>query len=303
VDEAVEDAGIVNSGGNEAYIIGNPGAGLHLETLTALGYQRSTRPKRRYDALEVVLDKRFSNNWYFNANYTFSRLHGNYTGLASSDEAHLVDGRLSPGVSRAFDLPFIGFTAEGQPDNGPLPTDRPHVFNIYGAYVFDWMGSKSNSTELAAFQTIASGTPMTTSIYCQSGVTPQIFYHRCDLGRSDTFTQTDFNVTHRYKFGADDRFTLAFDLNFLNLWDQATVTGIYPTMNTATSRPSASGIALSGGSALSDRDYANGYTSGALLNRILNHIATVPNQKDNRYKLPQLYQSPRVVRFGFRLLF
>ena len=303
VDEAVEDAGIVNSGGNEAYIIGNPGAGLHLETLTALGYQRSTRPKRRYDALEVVLDKRFSNNWYFNANYTFSRLHGNYTGLASSDEAHLVDGRLSPGVSRAFDLPFIGFTAEGQPDNGPLPTDRPHVFNIYGAYVFDWMGSKSNSTELAAFQTIASGTPMTTSIYGQSGVTPQIFYHRGDLGRSDTFTQTDFNVTHRYKFGADDRFTLAFDLNFLNLWDQATVTGIYPTMNTATSRPSASGIALSGGGALSDRDYANGYTSGALLNRILNHIATVPNQKDNRYKLPQLYQSPRVVRFGFRLLF
>jgi len=144
---------------------------------------------------------------------------------------------------------------------------------------------------------------MTTSIYGQSGVTPQIFYHRGDLGRSDTFTQTDFNVTHRYKFGADDRFTLAFDLNFLNLWDQATVTGIYPTMNTATSRPSASGIALSGGGALSDRDYANGYTSGALLNRILNHIATVPNQKDNRYKLPQLYQSPRVVRFGFRLLF
>lgn len=297
VDEAVEDAGIVNSDGNEAYIIGNPGAGLHLETLTALGYERSTRPKRRYDALEVVLDKRFSNNWYFNANYTFSRLHGNYTGLTSSDEAHLVEGRLSPGVSRAFDLPFIGFTAEGQPDNGPLPTDRPHVFNIYGAYVFDWMGSKSNTTELSAFQTIASGTPMTTSIYGQSSITPQIFLHRGDLGRSDTFTQTDFNVTHRYKFGSDDRYTVAFDLNFLNLWDQATVTGIYPTMNTTTSRPSASGLGLS------DRNYANGYTSGALLQTILNHIATTPNQRDNRYKLPQLYQSPRVVRFGFRFMF
>jgi hypothetical protein len=297
VDEAVEDAGIVNSAGNEAYIIGNPGRGLHLETLLALGYERSIRPKRRYDGLEFVLDKRLSNNWYFNANYTFSRLHGNYTGITSSDEAHLVEGRLSPGVSRAFDLPFIGFTAEGMPDNGPLPTDRPHVFNVYGAYIFDWMGSKSNSTELSAFQTIASGTPMTTSIYGQSSVTPQIFYHRGDLGRSPTFTQTDFNVTHRYKFGRDDRFTVAFDLNFLNLWDQATVTGIYPTMNTTTNRPSAAGLGLS------SRDYANRYTSGALQTVIENYIATTPNQRDSRYKLPQLFQAPRTVRFGFRMMF
>ena len=138
---------------------------------------------------------------------------------------------------------------------------------------------------------------MTTSIYGQSSVTPQIFYHRGDLGRSPTFTQTDFNITHRYKFGRDDRFTMAFDLNFLNLWDQKTVTGIYPTMNTSTSRPSASGLGLT------DRDYANGYTSGALLNTILNRINTVTGQKEARYKLPQLYQSPRVVRFGFRMMF
>ncbi len=122
VDEAVEDAGIVNAAGSEAYIIGNPGSGLHLDTLQTLGYLRSTRPERRYDGLEFVLEKRLSNNWYFNANYTFSRLFGNYTGLTSSDEAHLVNGRLSPGVSRAFDLPFIGFTAEGEPDNGRLPS-------------------------------------------------------------------------------------------------------------------------------------------------------------------------------------
>lgn len=298
VDEAVEDAGIVNAAGSEAYIIGNPGSGLHLETLKALGYTNSVRPKRRYDAMELVLEKRLSANWYFNANYTFSRLHGNYTGLTSSDEAHLVDGRLSPGVSRAFDLPFIGFTAEGGPDNGPLPTDRPHVFNVYGAYIFDWMGKKTNSTEFSFFQTVTSGTPMTTSIYGQSSVTPQLFYHRGDLGRSATFTQTDFNVTHRYRFGRDDRFSMVFDLNFLNLWDQDTVTGIYPTLNTTTGRPSDAGLGLSA------RDYANGYTSGALLQTILTQINADPNNRlDRRYKMPQLYQGPRVVRFGFRFLF
>ena len=68
----------------------------------------------------------------------------------------------APGVSRAFDLPFIGFTATGETDNGPLPTDRPHVFNIYGAYIFNWMGSTTNSTEFSGFQTVTSGTPMTT---------------------------------------------------------------------------------------------------------------------------------------------
>jgi hypothetical protein len=138
---------------------------------------------------------------------------------------------------------------------------------------------------------------MTTSIYGQSSVTPQIFYHRGDLGRSPTFTQTDFNVTHRYKFGRDDRFTLALDLTFLNLWDQATVTGIYPTMNTTTGRPSAAGLGLSA------KDYANRYTSGLLQTVIENYIATTTNQRDNRYKQPQLYQSPRTVRFGFRMLF
>src|SRR6266498_1617109 len=136
VDEAVEDAGIVNPAGSEAYIIGNPGRGIHLETLQALGYAKSTRPQRRYDGLEFVLERRLANKWYLNANYTLSRLYGNYSGLTSSDEPHLVEGRLAPGVSRAFDLPFLGFTARGEKDNGRLQTDRPHVFNIYGAYIF-----------------------------------------------------------------------------------------------------------------------------------------------------------------------
>ena len=27
-------------------------------------------------------------------------------------------------------------------DNGRLETDRPHVFNAYGAYIFNWLGAK-----------------------------------------------------------------------------------------------------------------------------------------------------------------
>jgi hypothetical protein len=299
VDEAVEDAGVVNAAGSEAYIIGNPGRGLHLQTLQTLGYAKSTRPQRRYDGVEFVLDKRLSNNWYFNANYTYSRLFGNYSGLASSDEPHLIDGRLAPGVSRAFDLPFIGFTAKGETDNGRLQTDRPHVFNIYGAYIFDWMGSHSNSTEISGFQTVTSGQPQTTTIYGASTVTPQILLGRGDLGRSPVFSQTDMNLTHRYKFGSDKQYTVAFDLNFLNLFDQKTVTAIYTVMNPSTAQ--INGPAL--GFANTTTGYANGYTNGTLLNAILARIASQPDRSDIRYKQPYLYQSPRTVRFGFRILF
>lgn len=193
-----------------------------------------------------------------------------------SDEPHLVEGRLAPGVSRAFDLPFIGFTANGNPDNGRLPTDRPHVFNIYGAYIFDWFENRANSTEISAFQTVTSGTPQTTTIYGASTVTPQIFLGRGDLGRSPVFSQTDFSVTHRYRFGRENRLTMAFDLNFLNLFDQDTVTGIYTTMNPSTAPANA------GAFGLTQAAYANRYTGGTLLDPILARIASQPDRSDIR---------------------
>jgi len=299
VDSAVEDAGYRNSADSEAYIIGNPGSGLHQQTLKDLGYAKSATPQRRYDGVEFVVEKRLSNNWYFNANYTYSRLFGNYSGLVSSDEINQINGRLAPATSRAFDLPFLGFTATGEPDNGRLETDRPHVFNAYGAYIFDWLGSKTNSTELSAFQTITSGTPQTTRIFLVSRVTPAIFLKRGDLGRSPTFSQTDFNITHRYRFGRDNKFTIAGDLNFLNLFNQDTVTNfaVVRNVNTAT---------VNGPSLLFPNNtdaFVNAYTSGALLTPINNFLNVAPDRKDDRYGQPNTFQIPRSVRFGFRLLF
>jgi hypothetical protein len=308
VDSAIEDAGIINATGSEAYIIGNPGSGLHRQLLEQQGYTNIAEPVRRYNAFEVTLDKRLSNNFYFNANYTYSRLVGNYSGLASSDE----NGRTSPGVNRFFDLPFIGFTAAGKPDIGRLATDRPHVFNAYGAYIFDWFGSKTNSTDLGFFTTAQSGTPQTTLI---NFLTSTIFTERGDLGRTETFTQTDFNFSHKYRFGRDNRFTIAADLNILNAFDEENVTGLY-------SLATGPGISLNIGSfrnattnALIYPDYVsliNAYTTGALLPRINGLLAGDPvgtsttrvlNRADARYGQPSSFQGPRSVRFGFRFLF
>ena len=304
VDNAVEDAGIRNAEDNEAYIIGNPGEGLHLKTLKELGYLKSAKPQRRYDGLEFVVEKRFTNNWFFNVNYTYSRLFGNYSGLASSDEINQINGRLSPGTTRAFDLPFIGFTATGEADNGRLETDRPHVFNAYGAYIFNWMGSQSNSTEFSAFQTIVSGTPQTTRIFLVSSITPAIFLKRGDLGRTPTFSQTDFNITHRYRFGRDNRFTIVGDLNFLNLFNQDAVTNLFVIQNVNTSV--ISGATFNFPIPRNAAPFVNAYTSGSLLtpiNNFLNGDATNLNRRDARYGQPFTFQSPRTIRFGFRFIF
>jgi hypothetical protein len=55
------------------------------------------------------MERRFSNNWGAFASYTLSRLDGNYSGLASSDE----NGRTSPNVNRFFDQITMSFDKNG----------------------------------------------------------------------------------------------------------------------------------------------------------------------------------------------
>jgi hypothetical protein len=315
---AIEDAGVAGANGQEIFITGNPGQGLHAEFLRAAGYAEPyARPMRDYQAMELVLEKRLSNNYYFNVNYTLSRLYGNYSGLSNTDELSPTGynglARSDPGVNRSFDLPFIGFTAAGGSDAGRLATDRPHVFNAYGAYIFDWLGSKANSTELSFFQTVQSGAPQTTFI--QFGGATTVFTGRGDLGRTETFTQTDFNITHRYRFGRDNRFTLVGDLNILNLFDEANVLTLSNTLTNGQ-------IALTGANALAPQfciatatstcgNYnkpalINAYNRGELLgaiNTYLKGTSAILNRTTSAYGQPNRFQDPRQIRFGFRLLF
>ena len=289
VDVAVEDVGVPVPGG-EAYIIGNPGRGLVRQVAEASGFL-PLEAVRDYDAFEIGLDKRFTQNFYFNANYTFSRLFGNYSGLASSDEA----GRTSPNVNRNFDLPFIGFSGLGQPDNGRLPTDRPHVFKFYGAYEIPW--SSSNSTEISGFTTAQSGTPISTR-YTVFGVAGQILNGRGDLGRTQTFTQTDFGLRHRYRFGRDNRLAIVGTLDILNLFDEDNVLGRSENFSntgiTATELGFPAGLSSLEQEALYQRQPVN---------TIVNTFVRNSNLVAPTYNQPNLFQLPRSVRFGFRLQF
>ena len=90
---------------------------------------RSTpKPKRDYDSIELRLNRRWANNWSGQASYLYSRLYGNYSGLASADE----NGRVSPNVNRYYDHTVMSYGADGKPVYGVLPTDRPHTVQAVG---------------------------------------------------------------------------------------------------------------------------------------------------------------------------
>jgi hypothetical protein len=291
---AIEDAGFPTPEGSEAYIIGNPGSGLHAEVAKQFGYAKTTTPQRRYDALEIKLDRRFSSNYFFNVAYTFSRLYGNYSGLASSDE----NGRTSPGVNRFFDLPHLGFTAAGEPDNGRLATDRPHVFNVYGAYNFDWFGkAKGNETLFSMFSTVQSGTPITSfyTLYAAA-----VLFGRGNLGRTPVFSATDFAFTHRYKLS--ERKALAFDFNVLNLFNQASVLGVQSSLNAV--NPSIGTLGLP--ASVTDEPKALNYllTNGIVnqFNTFLNNPA-FPERKQTATGFANNFQGGRGIRLGVRFTF
>ena len=308
VDHAIEDHAIIGLNLGENYYIGNPGEGADLAGDLAAGYVKSAKPQRLYNGLEISLNKRLSNNYFFNVNYTLSRLYGNYSGLASSDEVTIsnangnVGGRTSPGVNRFFDYIINGFTATGEPDNGLLGTDRTHALKAYGGYNFDWFGSRKNATEISFFQQALQGTPQTTFINVVATDIP--LSKRGDLGRTKPYYQTDFSITHRYRFGQDARYTVAFNIDLLNAFNNNSPL----TLDTVRYK-NVNGITTADIDPTFDQ---NTQTPTAILNKVLNgqigpQISALANSATNpistTYGLPTSYQEPRNIRFGFRFLF
>ncbi len=131
---AIEDVGVREVGVGEIYYTANPGYG-YTQWTTNGGkfdptYPETPKAKREYWAVNFSLDKRFANNWLAGFSYTWSRLTGNYSGLASSDEW----GRSEPYVERYFDLWHMAYDKNMTPIDGPLNTDRPHYAKLFGAY-------------------------------------------------------------------------------------------------------------------------------------------------------------------------
>jgi hypothetical protein len=209
----IEDTGIY-VGGVEDYLIANPGEGLAVNMEPAYPAFPTPKPKRNYDAVEVRLNKRFSNHWQGQASYTYSRLYGNYSGLASADE----NGRTSPNVNRYYDNTIMSYGSNGKPVYGLLPTDRPNTFKLSGGYDLPW------GTTIGGNWFIESGAPQS-SVLRFTGY-PVFINGRGDLGRTPVLSQLDLNLMQEFKLPGHTR--LQAGANIDNVFDQMTWLAYWP---------------------------------------------------------------------------
>ena len=130
--------------GFHQYVLANPGSDVtvrldgdcdvdprqcEVATLLAedLGYPK---PVRKYDAVQVTLDKAFNGRYGFNASYVYTKLRGNFEGGVKSD-----NNQTDTGLTQDFDQPGLMEGAYGDLANG-----RKHSFKFYGRYqALSWL--------------------------------------------------------------------------------------------------------------------------------------------------------------------
>ena len=285
----IEDTGIYVSG-NEDYLIANPGEGLAVNMEPLYPAFPTPKPKRNYDGLEVRLNKRFSNHWNGQASYLYSRLYGNYSGLASADE----NGRTSPNVNRYYDNTVMSYGSNGKPVYGLLPTDRPHAFKLSGAYDFKW------GTLLGANWFIESGVPQTTVVRFTGY--PVFVNGRGDLGRTPVMSQLDLNVMQEFKLPGHSRVQLLANID--NAFDQDTYTAYYPG-NSYGPTPYISNTGGYGNVVLGFPPAVLYQPGGYDYKKIIaDYIAGGGNLKDNPfYKTAQNFQGRRQIRVQAKITF
>lgn len=275
LERTIEDVGVNVPGVGTVYTISNPGEGVARQILGP-EFPAMPRPKREYDALTLSLRKNFSNHWGLNLSYTYSKLYGNYSGLASSDE----DGRNSPNVNRFFDgLPML-FDSRGRTVEGRLHSDRPHVFKGQLIYELPW------GTVVGVDQFAGSGIPESTVMNAPGGL-PFFPYGRGNMGRMDTLTQTDLSLTHPFRLGG--RIGLEISLEVFNLFDEDAMTDIWE-------------LPYQGSLALSDEQFFAGFDPDV----VAKGDPTTDEDDltvDPLYRVPEEFQGPRTARFGVKITF
>ena len=175
-------------------------------------------PVHIYRAMEIELNKRFSNNWLLLFNWRIASLRGNFEGHFRND-----NGQTDPAISSLFDFTEGEFGLLGDQNAvGPLNTDRRHVANIYSSYAFSekglgGFGGRLKGLNLGAGLRLESGVPVSEflahPVYTQPGEVP--LGGRGKLGRTAFFPKLDLHV--EYPWQISERMKLNFIANFFNV--------------------------------------------------------------------------------------
>ncbi len=212
----IEDMGVIDPGGT-IWIIANPGYGFSLRQseggMLDDKYPNTPKAKREYAAVNISVEKRLSNNWMAGFNYTWSRLWGNFTGLAFSGT-----GQQYPNETTQYDRWYRERDANMNPIDDVLFTDRTHNFKFYGSYNFDFgltVGTVAN---------FYSGVPISRRVDSPSYWWPD---GKLTDGRSPFIFATDFYAEYNLRF---DKYTFQVNLNVTNILNIDTARNVFSDM-------------------------------------------------------------------------
>ncbi len=227
--------------------------------------------RRQYKGLELTFEKRFSRNWYVNANYTEARTTGNNFDSTFSSLGDYIDAQCRTTVD-----PTIGTNGtisclevqEGRNKNGRASYDRPHDLKAQAAYTFRFgpvsltagtSGEYISGLSYTATRTVNVLKPGTTT---NAGPTATYFYEPRGSHRLQGYYQADgsLEATYRIYRGAE----VGFKGEVFNLNDHQAKTNLTNTTWCGnTNNPSAScttarnlfGTATARGQFLAPRTY------------------------------------------------
>jgi hypothetical protein len=227
------DLGLVS---NVDYILTNPSRNTPVLPSVAFLGAAFDNPVHKYQAVEVTVNRRFSNNWSVLGSYRWSKLRGNFEGFYRDD-----NGQSDPGITSLYDFPTNdpSYTAIGVPQfgyrgdirfqgtTGILPLDRPHSIKLFGNYQFN-MG-----LAVGAGLNLSSGAPLTPLAanpnYSNGGEIPEgprgsgLQTINGFKTRTPFLHNFDLQASYRLNFGGTRNIMLLADI--FNLFDSRTVTG------------------------------------------------------------------------------
>lgn len=203
--------------GAVTYVVTNPDKWTDMwipDPFGRPGYMwKFPKPVRIYKALELTIDKRFSNNWQMGGSYVLSRLHGNYEGLFSND-----NGQLDPNITSKYDIPSLLVNGYGL-----LPNDRTHVLKLYGSYSFPF------GLDLSANFQLQSGTPISKLGADDAyGMNEGFAGKRGTAGRTPTTWTLDLGARYHFKLWKTE---LAFRADIMNVTNNQKTTAVDQTYN------------------------------------------------------------------------
>ncbi len=172
-------------------------------------YKKFPKALRWYKALEIVLRKRYSNNYQFVMSYTYGRAYGNIPGLAFEEY-----GQVDPNITAEFDFPELMYNAEGY-----LPNDRKHQFKFDGAYSFGF------GLNIGVSARYTSGKPYTAMGYNDWYGPIAFLDQRGTTGRLPSAFHMDLHLAYNLKLADSYKLTLFADI--FNVNNSREMTSIY----------------------------------------------------------------------------